>query len=374
MREGRRTFLRALGASVLAAGAAEAGAPPGRRGGPGEDATASSTTGGSGGYGLAYTSFAVRLQRGRDLIRGAGRPSLPAETFLDLCRAHGADGCQLDLQQLDSTEPGYLDGLKRRLAEGGLFVELSVGGKIFEDEAYFADVARVARALGATRLRVALLHGRRYEDFKTLDAWRAFANHWRSTVPRAKAALDRHRLEVGIENHKDWTADELVALIRSVDSPRLGACVDFGNNVALLEDPLDTATRLAPYAVTAHLKDMAVRRHARGFELSEVALGTGFCPLAKIVEVLRASRPRVPLCLEMITRNPLEVPYLEDGYWASFGGRDGARAAAFEKTVLSRASEAPLPRLTGLPYEQMQEREDENVRRSTAFARAHLGV
>lgn len=357
MREGRRTFLRALGASVLAARAAR-----------------SATGGSGGGYGLAYTSFAVRLQRGRDLIRGAGRPSLPAEAFLDLCRAHGADGCQLDLQQLDSTEPGYLDGLKRRLAEGGLFVELSVGGKIFEDEAYFADVARVARALGAARLRVALLHGRRYEDFKSLDAWRAFADHWRSTVPRAKAALDRHRLEVGIENHKDWTADELVALIRSADSPWLGACVDFGNNVALLEDPLDTATRLAPYAVTTHLKDMAVRRHARGFELSEVALGTGFCPLAKIVEVLRASRPRVPLCLEMITRNPLEVPYLEDGYWASFGGRDGARAAAFEKTVLSHTTAEPLPRLTGLPYEQMQEREDENVRLSTAFARAHLGV
>ena len=76
----------------------------------------------------------------------------------------------------------------------------------------------------------------------------------------------------------------------------------------------------------------------------------------------------------MITRNPLEVPYLEDGYWASFGGRDGARAAAFEKTVLSHAGAEPLPRVSGLAYEQMQEREDENVRLSTAFARAHLGV
>lgn len=375
MPEGRRGFLRALGASVLGAGAAEAGVPFGWRGRPGEDtATGSASGGAGGGYGLAYTSFAVRLQRGRDLIRGAGRPSLPAESFLDLCRAHGADGCQMDLQQLDSTQPAYLDGLKRRLAEGRLFVELSVGGKIFEDDAYFADVARVARALGATRLRVALLHGRRYEDFQTLAAWRAFADHWRGLLPRAKAALDRHRLEVGIENHKDWTADELVALIRSVDSPWLGACVDFGNNVALLEDPLVTATRLAPYAVTTHLKDMAVRRHARGFELSEVALGTGLCPLAQMVEVLRAARPRVPLCLEMITRNPLEVPHLEDGYWASFGGRDEARVAAFEQAVLSRASEAPLPRVSGLAYDEMQQREDENVRLSTAFARAQLGV
>jgi sugar phosphate isomerase/epimerase len=191
-------------------------------------------------------------------------------------------------------------------------------------------------------------------------------------LPRAKATLEKHKLEVGIENHKDFTAEELVALLRSVDSPHLGACVDFGNNISLLEDPLDTVTRLAPYAVTTHLKDMAVRRYERGFELSEVPLGSGLVPLAKMVEVLRKARPQVPLCLEMITRDPLEVPCRDDVYWASFGGRDEARMAAFEKAVLSRASADPLPRVSGLSLEQMQEQEDENVRRCTSYARESL--
>ena len=82
---------------------------------------------------------------------------------------------------------------------------------------------------------------------------------------------------------------------------------------------------------------MALRPYEGGFELSEVPLGTGICPLAKMIEVLRQARPRLPMCLEMITRDPLKVPYRDDGYWASFGGRDAARIAAFEARVLSKA-------------------------------------
>jgi sugar phosphate isomerase/epimerase len=353
--ETRRGFLRVVGVSALAS----ALGPRAARGAP-------------RGFGIAFTSFAVRLQRGRDLIRGAGPIGLPADSYIDLCRAFGADGCQLDLGQLDSTKPEYLDGLKRKLDAAALFVELSAPGKIFEDEAYFADVARIARALGAKRLRVGLLHGRRYDDFATLEAWRAFADHWREALPRAKAALEAHKLEVGIENHKDWTSDELVALIRSVGSPYLGACVDFGNNISFLEDPLETATKLAPYAVTTHLKDMALRPYDQGFELSEVPLGTGISPLATMIEVLRRAKPGLPMCLEMITRDPLKVPYRENRYWASFGGRDATRIAGFEKSLLAKASAAPLPRVSELPFDKMQEREDENVRLSTEYARKTL--
>jgi sugar phosphate isomerase/epimerase len=353
--ESRRGFLRTLGGAAL-------GLAAGPRPLLGADRS----------YGIAFTSFAVRLQRGRDLIRGAGPIALPAEQLIDLCRSFGADGCQLDIGQLASTKPVYLDGIKRQLGQAGLFVELAAPGKLFEDEAYFAEVARVARALGASRLRIALLHGRRYEDFATRDEWLAFASRWRKAVPGAKRAIEQHKLGLGIENHKDWRAEELVELIRSVDSPYLGACVDFGNNVSLLEDPLDTVKRLAPYAITTHLKDMALRPYADGFELSEVPLGTGICPLATMIGELRKAKPGLPMCLEMITRDPLKVPYKGDKYWASFGGRDTARLEAFEKGLLSKASAEPLPRVSTLGLDKMQEREDENVRRSTAYARESL--
>jgi len=216
---------------------------------------------------------------------------------------------------------------------------------------------------------VALLSGRRYATFTTPGEWTAFSSHWAHVLPRIKPSIERHRLQLGIENHKDWTASELARLLERLDSPFIGACVDFGNNIAFLEDPMHLVSALAPWAVTTHLKDMAVRRSEAGFELSEVPLGSGLLPLAAMIETLRRAKPDLHFCLEMITRDPLSVPCREDRYWATFGGRDEARLAAFERTVLTRAWEEPLPRISGLSPEEQVAAEDENVRRSATYAR-----
>jgi hypothetical protein len=76
----------------------------------------------------------------------------------------------------------------------------------------------------------------------------------------------------------------------------------------------------------------------------------------------------------MITRDPLKVPCFDDGYWVTFGGRDAARLERFRESVLAKAGSDPLPRVTGLSLEKMIEAEDDNVRRSAAFARRSLGV
>ncbi|MFI4946844.1 MAG: sugar phosphate isomerase/epimerase family protein [Burkholderiales bacterium] len=359
MAEDRRGFLRAAGLGLGAAAFGVVGMPPVVR------------AAGTGRYGIAFTSFAIRLRQGRDILRDTGAPSLSADAFIDLLLRFEADGGQMDITQLVSTEDSYLDGLKHRIDGSKLFLELAVGGPALEDEARFAEVARVARRLGVTRLRVALGR-RRYEDY-TRDAWSTFAARWRTALPRAKGFLERHELKVGIENHRDWHTGELVDLIRSVDSPFLGACVDFGNQVSFLEDPLETITALAPYAVTTHLKDMALRRYESGFELSEVPLGEGVCPLGKMIEVLERARPGLPICLEMITRDPTKVPYRDEAYWASLGvPRDAPRVSRFEAELLSRARKDPLPRVSGLALEAMVAKEDENVRLCTDFARKKL--
>jgi sugar phosphate isomerase/epimerase len=326
------------------------------------------------GLGVAWTSYAVRLAQGRDLVQGAsaGAPGFPAATFIDLCRSLHVDGCQMDLAQLPAKDDRTLTGLRRTLDEAGLFLELSVDGQLLEDADGYAEMAAVAGKLGAVRLRIALLHGRRYETFRRMEDWPEFAGHWRAVLTRAKAAIERAGLAVGIENHKDWRTDELVDLLSSVDSPLVGACVDFGNNLALLEDPLEPARRLAPFAVTTHVKDMAVRLHERGFELSEVPLGTGLLPLAEMVGTLRRARPEVPLVLEMITRDPLLVPCLDDAYWVTYEKRNDARLERFRSSVLSKATKDPLPRISGLTPREMLAAEDDNLRRCVAYARAHL--
>ncbi len=319
---------------------------------------------------LAYTSFAVRLRQGRDAGHGPAA-ALGASSMQALCTRFGTAGGQIDCTQLPMGDMAALAGVRGAFDGDSLGIELSIPARYLESPEAYGQAVQTARALGVSRARVALLPGRRYETFASRDDWRAFADHWEATLVRMRPAFDRHGLQIGIENHKDWLADELVALLRAIDSPYVGACVDFGNNLALLEDPDETIALLAPYAVTTHLKDMAVRTTPDGFELSEVPLGTGLLPLEHYIATIRRARPMVHFCLEMLTRDPLSVPYRRDEYWRTFEtmARDPARVRRFETRVLSHARDAPLPRISGLAPHVQLAAEDDNVRTSVAWAR-----
>ncbi len=352
----RRAFLGALAASTLT--------PVGRR--PIRAAGRTSMY-------LAYTSFAVRMLQGRDILKSTAA-ALGPEAFRRLCERFGARGGQIDYSQLPVDDTAALAAVREAFEAVGVALEVSIPSRYLESPEAYARAVAVARALGASRARVALLYGRRYESFETGAAWQDFADRWRSTLLRMRPEFDRHALSIGIENHKDWLAPELAALLRAIDSPYVGACVDFGNNLAMLEDPDETIAQLAPFAVTTHLKDMAVRPTATGFELSEVPLGQGLLPLARYVDTIRRARPEARLCLEMITRDPLQVPYRTDRYWVAFdaAARAPARVQAFETRVLANAWDRPLPRITGLTPEAQVAAEDENVRASVAYARETL--
>ncbi len=324
-------------------------------------------------FGIAYTSFPIRMRQATQGTDPSEGPGIPAEKFIDLCKSFGGDGCQMAFSQLASTDDDYLKGIRRAAEDKGMFLELSLGGRVLEDSSELTRVASVAQQLGVTRARVAI-NGRRYEEFSEMQKWRDFAHHWQQVLLQVEPALKQHKLTIGIENHKEWLAGELAGMLKKASSPFLGACVDFGNNLALLEDSLEVAAALAPYAVTTHLKDMAVAPSEEGFLLSEVPLGQGILPLAKIMEVLRRGRADVRFCLEMITRDPLTVPYLDDKYWVTHDKRDEARVEKFKASILSKAAKAPLPKISGMSSQRMLAVEDDNIRRCVAYAKRTLGL
>ena len=319
---------------------------------------------------LAYTSFAVRMLQGRDIMKSTAAALGPDE-FRQLCSRFGSLGAQIDYSQLPVDDAAALRGVRESFANDRVELEVSIPSRYLETPETYARAVEIARALGVTRARVALLSGRRYETFQDAAAWEAFRTKWRETLLRMRPEFERHAMDIGIENHKDWLATELASLLREIDSRHVGACVDFGNNLALLEDPDETIEVLAPFAITTHVKDMAVRPYPEGFELSEVPLGQGLLPLARYIDAIRKARPNARMCLEMITRDPLKVPYKTSRYWIAFGGtaRASDRLPRFESRVLSKAWDKPLPRITGLASEAQIAAEDDNVRASVAYAR-----
>lgn len=292
--------------------------------------------------------------------------------FLQYCHGLDAGGVQIAIGVRDET---YAARLRQELVNKRMYLEGSIRlPRDRDDVERFTSEVRSAKACGATVLRTVMLNGRRYEVFNTAEDFRRFADGSWQSLELAKPIIERHQMRLAIENHKDWRTDELLNLLRRADSPYVGVCIDTGNSIALLEDPMEVVEAYAPWAFSTHLKDMGVEEYADGFLLAEVPLGSGFLDLPKIIDMLRRARPEVHFNLEMMTRDPLKIPCLTKKYWATFANLPGRHLADTFRMVRTHAAKEPLPRVNALGREEKLKREDDNVRRSLRYARERLGL
>jgi 3-oxoisoapionate decarboxylase len=318
--------------------------------------------------GLVIHSFPVRSSGDRDR-RPEDRLADPIR-FLDHGRSLGARGVQVAIGVRDDA---YADSLRARAEAASMDLEGIVSLPRDEGDLprFEADI-RTAKRAGATIARTALLSGRRYEVFATLAAFREQADRAARSLALAAPVVARHGVRLAVENHKDLRAEELVAVLKKLGSDHVGTCVDTGNSMALLEDPMEVVEALAPWAITTHFKDMGVEEYSRGFRIAEVPLGAGVLDLPRMVRTLRAARPEIPFNLEMITRDPLDIPCLDDRYWSTFPdlpGRQLARALSFAR---AHVPDHPLPRVSPLGPDERLRLEDANILRSLEYAREHL--
>ncbi|MDQ3149148.1 MAG: sugar phosphate isomerase/epimerase [Chloroflexota bacterium] len=295
---------------------------------------------------------------------------LEVDRLMDIARQVGAAGAHGGMTQIDMA---WAEGARRLKGDLDMYSEVQTFlPRVGEDPAVFENAVRVAKAAGATSLRVVCLLGRRYEMFDTVAQWKAAVADYHKQIEVALPIVERPRMPLGIENHKDWRVDQQVELHKRYSSEFLGVTLDTGNNMSVLDDPMETIEKLAPYTVNVHLKDMAVQEYEQGFLLSEVALGEGMLDVKRMVDTVRKAKPDVKFSLEMITRDPLEVPCLTDKYWAAFDEVNGVFLARMMAAVKVNPPKQPLPRITGLTPEGRLALETELVRRSITYAREHL--
>jgi sugar phosphate isomerase/epimerase len=316
---------------------------------------------------LGIVSYSLHLRLAADRKNKTGLTDPLA--FAEYCHHLGAGGMQLPL---GVAEPAVLRRLHDRLQQWGMYLEgsLRLPANEADVERFTAEV-QAAKAAGARILRTVLLDGRRYETFDSAAAFRALAQRAWKSLRWAEPIVARSGMILAVENHKDHRAAELVALLERLGSAHVGACVDTGNNLALLEEPLETVRALAPWARSVHLKDMAVAEHRDGFLLWETPLGEGILELDRIVTLLRQARPEIHLSLEMITRDPLIVPCLTPRYWATSEGVPARQLARLLTLVRNRASRS-IPQISRLSPAQQLAREEDNVRKCLQYAQQHL--
>ncbi|MFD0666907.1 sugar phosphate isomerase/epimerase family protein [Ramlibacter sp. MAHUQ-53] len=223
-------------------------------------------------------------------------------------QALGLGGVSLESCFFADTGAPAVAALRRKLDDAGLqrvWAWGHPGGlQSGADPQALADLVRhigVARDLGARVMRICC-GGRRTRP----DDW---DTHRRQLLPMLREAAqegERHGVVLAIENHIDLLADELVELLETVASPALGVCLDTANNLRMLEDPVEVARKLAPWARATHVKDVAAYRgNPRTFAFwPSVPLGQGLVDLPTVLGLLHEAGYDGLLALEIDYLHP----------------------------------------------------------------------
>ncbi len=292
----RRTFLQS---------AAAASAAPATR--PGE------------GIKLGFDSYSIRAFNWK------------AIQLLDYSAALKLDTIQLSsLDDYESLEPDHLRKVKDHAARLGIEIEAGTGcicpsaasynaGRQGDPVGYISKGLKVAHAVGSRSMRCFLGSSTDRRGAVPIEA------HIANTIKLFKSvrslALDLN-VKIGLENHSgDMQARELRTLIEEAGKDYVGACLDTGNAIWVVEDPFVTLETLHPYVVTTHIRDSVVWEHPRGAAAQWVALGDGSIDFVRWTREYRRLCPGGSMQLEIITGRPPQVlPYLEPGFWKAFPG------------------------------------------------------
>jgi len=292
--------------------------------------------------------------------------------LLEHCHEIGAGGIQVVVKDwtLD-----FGKKVRERREKLGMYLEGSVGvpGKT-EDVAKFEQEVVAAKEAGAQVIRTVCTSGRRYEVFHSASEFEAARKKALESIRLAEPVLKKHKVKLAVENHKDWRATELAEIMKQLSSEWVGVTLDFGNSIALMEDPMAVITTLAPYLLTTHVKDMGVDEYEDGILLSEVPLGKGILDLPKIISICNQHNAKTTFNLEMITRDPLLVPCLKDDYWATFGSLSGTELARTLRMTRQHKFNGALPKVSHLTAEERLEVEEQNIIDCLDYSKNTLGL
>ena len=318
--------------------------------------------------GIAQTALGryFRKMRGADSnVRGP----VDAIATIDYVRSLGAGGLQMTLP-LDTD----IKKLRARLEHHKMFFEgdIRLIDHPGDDTAAFEKGLRMYKELGVACVRTVCFVGRRYETFTTLQQYRDWRANALAVLDVCVPIADKVGIPLAMENHKDRVVDEEVEVLKKYSSANFGALVDFGNNIAMCDDPMDVVAKLAPYVKSCHMKNMGVQPYADGFLLSEVLFEDGFMDIPAMWAILKKANPRLNPTHELITRDPLKVPVLTDKYWITWPDRPAKFLADTVRLVNANTSKKPLPMISTLPPEAQADAEESNNIRCFEWARKTL--
>jgi len=231
------------------------------------------------------------------------------EDFIKRAHELKVDGVSLESCFIPRFDAAYLSEIKAMLDEYKLDRVFAwghpdglEGGR---NEKAFADMVKsieYARLIGAKVMRVvgASLVFRNDPHAPMLEK---LTRMFKEAVKTAQAA----DVKIADENHIDFTSDEMLALIKAVDSPYFGINFDTGNFMRVLDDPIKGMQKLAKYTFSTHVKDLKPNRQAAvddWYFFSTTPVGDGLVDNQKLAQLLHDAGYQGFLAVELDTLHP----------------------------------------------------------------------
>ena len=232
------------------------------------------------------------------------------EDFIDRAHELQVDGVSLESCFIPrKDDDGYLASIKARLDDYGFdrvyawgHPDGLEGGKNQDEYREMIRSFGHAQQIGAKVMRVvgsSLMF--RFEDHQ--EQIGRLVKMFREAIPVA----EDHDVRMAIENHIDFTADEILQLLEEVGSPYLGLNFDTGNFARLLDDPVKGMQKLAPHTLATHIKDLKVNPQASvddWYFFSTAPVGDGFIDNLALARLLKEANYQGFLAMELDFLHP----------------------------------------------------------------------
>ncbi|MCK5093800.1 MAG: sugar phosphate isomerase/epimerase [Spirochaetes bacterium] len=231
------------------------------------------------------------------------------EDFLKRARELEVDGVSIESCFVPRYDREYLTGIRGMLDEYNLDcvwawghpdgLEGGKNEKAYDDMIknieYAVDIgAKVMRVVGSSLSFRFEPHGPQIERLSKM-----FSD--------AVRVAEKHDVRMAVENHLDFDSDEILTILKNVDSPYLGINFDTGNFLRLLDDPVQGMEKLAKYVYATHVKDLIPQKGVSVNEwyfFSCAPVGDGLVDNRRLAQILKENDYQGFLAVEIDFLHP----------------------------------------------------------------------
>lgn len=235
--------------------------------------------------------------------------------LMDLAVEWGLDGLHITNVDLETLDAEHLAEVKAAAEAHGLYLEYNVSFNAPCDprvNSTVKDALLNGKAMGADLVKFSLDIERPFPVYGTCmhpDVMKQLAaryDEFKENLP----LMEELGLEISIENHCDTYSDEVIWLVKQLDHPKVGACLDTINSLVVLEGPEACVEKMAPYCNCCHFCDNKIVVDPDGTHSIGVAIGQGDINSAKVLRTLKEKSPLKRITFEVeyeIGKDTLEV-------------------------------------------------------------------